>query len=145
MGLAIAEQASSAQRDVAVRVVDSDVHPAPLPTELFQYIPEPHRSTFWKQRRSGQPSVYDAPDYGHTRAMRVDAFPESGGFPGSDPELAFQQLIIEAGCDLGILEPISPAERLPEYTQSLHVATNHWLVNPWLDGKTNWHERWRGS
>ena len=52
---------------------------------------------------------------------------------------------MEAGCDIGILEPLGPPMLLPEHTQSFHVATNHWLVNHWLDGKTNWHERWRGS
>src|SRR5439155_179541 len=50
-----------------------------------------------------------------------------------------------AGCDIGILEPLGPAQKLAEHTHSFHTATNHWLANHWLDSKNNWHERWRGS
>ncbi len=132
------------QTRVAVRVVDADVHPTPR-AELFDYIPEPYRSDFWKRKKWGDINVYDAPDYAHAHAMRLDSFPEDGGFAGSDPDLAFRQVIMEAGCDIVILEPLGPAMHLPELTQSFQIATNHWLVNHWLDSKTNWHERWRGS
>ena len=37
--------------------------------------------------------------------MRVDTFPADGEFAGSDPDLAFRQLIMEAGSDIAILEP----------------------------------------
>ena len=37
--------------------------------------------------------------------MRTDSFPPNGEFPGSDPDMAFRQLIMEAGSDIGILEP----------------------------------------
>ena len=129
----------------AVRVVDADVHPMPRPGELDEYLPEPYRSRFWRRQRKGQTILYDSPDDWRTKAMRMDAFPEDGGFPGSDPELAFTQLIMEAGSDIAILEPTVKMQYLPELTQSADTATNHWLAQNWLDGKGNWHDRWRGS
>ena len=81
----------------------------------------------------------------HAHAMRLDAFPEDGGFPGSDPEMAFRHVIMEAGCDIGILEPLGGFHLRPEHSQANAIATNHWHVNHWLDSKTNWHGRWRGS
>jgi uncharacterized protein len=134
-----------AETEVAVRVVDSDVHPVPRKADFGQYIPEPYRSEFFAKREFHDPGVYDAPDYAHVSAMRADSFPEDGGFPGSDPELAFRHVIMEAGCDIGILEPLGGFQLLPEHSQAHAIATNHWHVNHWLDSKTNWHGRWRGS
>jgi uncharacterized protein len=144
MTVSIKERAPE-QTQIAVRVVDADVHPVPRKAEFVEYIPEPHRSNFFAEHEFHDPGVYDAPDYAHAHAMRLDSFPEDGGFPGSDPELAFRQVIIEAGCDIGILEPLGGFQLLPEHTQASATATNHWHVNHWLDPKNNWHERWRGS
>ena len=145
MAVSVQERTASEQAYVDVRIVDSDVHPTPRPAEYADYIPEPYRSAFWKRKRKGETNLYDAPDYYRAKAMRLDSFPEDGGFPGSDPELAFRHVLIEAGCDMCILEPGSPMQITPEIQQSGCIATNHWLVNRWLDSKTNWHERWRGS
>jgi predicted TIM-barrel fold metal-dependent hydrolase len=145
MAVTTQERTASQQERVAVRVVDSDLHPTPRAGALTEYIPEPYRSTFWKRYRPGTQEFYDAPDYGESKAMRLDAFPEDGGFPGSDPDMAFRHVIMEAGCDIAILEPLGAKVSIPELNQSMEIAVNHWLVDNWLDGKTNWHERWRGS
>src|SRR5579884_4502001 len=100
-----------AKEQVAVRCVDSDVHPVPRRGELAQYIPEPWRSKHFAQQRVGERIYYDAPDYAHAYAMRVDTFPADGEFPGSDPDLAFKQLIMEAGSDIAILEPAARTTR----------------------------------
>ena len=42
-------------------------------------------------------------------------------------------------------DPLLGGHIIPEHTQSGRIATNHWQANHWLDSKTNWHERWRGS
>lgn len=60
---------------VAVRCVDSDVHPVPKSGELAQYIPEPWRSRYFGTHPYGDLIYYDAPDYAHSRAMRTDTFP----------------------------------------------------------------------
>jgi predicted TIM-barrel fold metal-dependent hydrolase len=130
---------------VPVRVVDSDVHPVPKPGQLTGHIPEPYRSKYFLSRKTGSTIMYDAPDFAYAKAMRVDAFTKDGGFPGSDPDLAFRQLILEAGSDIAILEPGVKMARLPEYTQALCAGYNHWLDECWLDSTNNWHQRWRGS
>jgi predicted TIM-barrel fold metal-dependent hydrolase len=130
---------------IAVRCVDADVHPVPKRGVLTQYIPEPWRSKCFRDHTVGEQIFYDAPDYAHAYAMRVDTFPANGEFAGSDPDLAFKQLIMEAGADIAILEPIHGACRIPEATAALCSAHNTWQANHWLDNQNNWHERWRGS
>ncbi|TQS46998.1 amidohydrolase family protein [Cryptosporangium phraense] len=129
---------------VPVRVVDSDVHPVPRAGAIAEYIPDEWRK-FALSHRVGDTINYDAPDYAHAYAMRVDTFPADGGFPGSDPDTMFKQLIIEAGSDIAILEPASKFTRIPEATSAMATATNEWLANHWLDSRNNWHQRWRGS
>ncbi|HUN35592.1 MAG TPA: amidohydrolase family protein [Trebonia sp.] len=134
-----------AAKKVPVRVVDSDVHPVPKPGVIAEYVPEPIRSKYLLSHPHGDTINYDAPDYAHAKAMRVDAFTPDGGFPGSDPELAFRQLIIEAGSDIGILEPGGRTHFIPEVTTAYKHAMNVWQDKHWLDSQANWHERWRGS
>ena len=68
-------------------------------------------------RQIGEQIYYDAPDYAHAYAMRVDTFPPDGEFAGSDPDLAFKQLIMEAGADIAILEPAArPGAASPRRT-----------------------------
>ncbi|NKY33694.1 amidohydrolase [Nocardia speluncae] len=130
---------------VPVRVVDSDVHPVPRRGDLVEHIPEPWRTSFFLGHRVGDTIVYDAPDYAHSKAMRVDTFPADGEFPGSDPDMAFRQLIMDAGSDIVILEPSVKATRLPEATAAMATGVNGWLDAQWLDSHNNWHQRWRGS
>src|SRR5258708_22924006 len=94
--------------EVAVRVVDSDVHPVAKAGAWLQHVPEPWRSKFWAMKRIGDPINYDAPDYVHAMAMRTDTFPEDGRFPGSDPDLAFRQLLVAAHAHIAPLRPRSP-------------------------------------
>ena len=96
---------------IAVRCVDSDVHPAPRSGELGQYLTEPWRSKYFGTHKVGDQIYYDAPDYAHSYAMRLDSFPPDGQFPCSDPELAFKQLIMEAGADIAILRTIGATPR----------------------------------
>jgi predicted TIM-barrel fold metal-dependent hydrolase len=145
MTLAHQQHRAAAAEQVDVRVVDSDVHPVPRRRELVEYIPEPFRSAHFLSHKVGETILYDAPDYAHSYAMRIDTFPSDGEFPGSDPELAFRQLIVEAGSDIAILEPTVKATRLAEATQALATGINHWQANHWLDSTNNWHQRWRGS
>ncbi|HEX9356422.1 MAG TPA: hypothetical protein VF933_21720, partial [Streptosporangiaceae bacterium] len=57
------DRVASTER-VAVRVVDSDVHPVPRPGALIEYVPEPYRSRYLNHR-VGETINYDAPDYAH--------------------------------------------------------------------------------
>jgi predicted TIM-barrel fold metal-dependent hydrolase len=135
----------ASQDTVPIRVVDSDVHPVPKPGVMLDYLAEPYRSKYFTSHKVGDTILFDAPDYNYARAMRVDAFTADGGFPGSDPDLAFKQLILEAGSDIGILEQLSRSHHIPEACQALKMALNRWLDDHWLDSRNNWHQRWRGS
>ena len=70
---------------IAVRCVDSDVHPTPRRGELIQYIPEPWRSKYFLSHDRGEQIYYDAPDYAHGYAMRTDSFPPDGEFAWQRP------------------------------------------------------------
>ncbi|MET4428759.1 amidohydrolase family protein [Mycolicibacterium sp. 624] len=140
-----ADRRIAATQRIAVRCVDSDVHPMPRSGELAQYIPEPWRSKYYGTHAFGDLIYYDAPDYAHSYAMRVDTFPADGEFAGSDPDLAFRQLIMEAGSDIAILEPGAYPARLAGADHAMSCALNAWQANHWLDSHNNWHERWRGS
>jgi predicted TIM-barrel fold metal-dependent hydrolase len=134
-----------AAEHIAVRCVDSDVHPVPKRGVLTQYIPEPWRSKHFLDHKVGELIYYDAPDYAHAMAMRVDSFPPDGEFPGSDPDMTFRQLIMEAGSDIAILEPGGRTPRQPEASQAMSCALNDWQDKHWLDSYNNWHQRYRGS
>ncbi len=140
----IQERVTPTER-VAVRCVDSDVHPVPRRGVLQQYIPEPIRSKYFMNHRVGELIYYDAPDYAHAYAMRVDTFPDDGEFACTDPDLALRQAIMEAGADIAVLEPVHSYCRTTEATAALTYAHNAWQADNWLDSKNNWHERWRGS
>ncbi|EUA51060.1 amidohydrolase family domain protein [Mycobacterium xenopi 3993] len=56
----VQERVPAAER-IAVRCVDSDVHPVPKRGELIQYIPEPWRSKFFLEHKVGELIYYDAP------------------------------------------------------------------------------------
>ncbi|MBO0852488.1 MAG: amidohydrolase family protein, partial [Nocardia sp.] len=133
------------QDRVAVRVVDSDVHPVPRAGRLEEFYPEPYRSKYFLSHPVAGTITYDAPDFAYAYAMRVDSFPEKGGFPGSDPDTLFKQLIMGAGSDICILEPGLRQCRTPEASSAACVATNLWLDADWLSSEVNWHERFRGS
>ena len=144
MTITASERKPAAER-IAVRCVDSDVHPMPKRGQLVEYLPEPWRTKYWGSHTYGELIYYDAPDYAHSYAMRLDTFPSDGEFACSDPDLAFKQLIMEAGSDIAILEPGAYPARLPEADHAMSQALNSWQANHWLDSHNNWHERWRGS
>jgi len=135
--------------ETPVRVVDCDVHPSVgllSREELAAYAPEEWRDRFYGSRAPKPPrfNYYDPPDNLHSVSMRMDSFPPGGGFPCSDPDFAFDQLIREAGVDIGILAPLGGDEIDPAAESARKVGTNNWLADAWLD-KNNRHRRWRGS
>lgn len=131
----------------AVRVVDCDVHPTPRRGALLEFMPDEFRKVFASRLAgAGSTAYYDAPDYAHAQAMRVDTFPDDGEFAGSDPDMTFRQLIMDSGSDIAILGPLnSSLGQTPEEFHALAVATNRWQDACWLDGENNWHKRYYGS
>ena len=146
MTIDIEQERKVGAEQTQVRVVDSDVHPTPKFGELAQFIPEPYR-TLIAQRSdmAGNPVYYDAPDYNHAYAMRTDTFPDDGNFAGSDPDLLFRQLVMEAGSDIVMLGPLNGMGQTEAESHAMCVATNLWQDACWLDSTNNWHGRYRGS
>jgi predicted TIM-barrel fold metal-dependent hydrolase len=135
---------------VPVGVVDTDVHPSVRkidPEQRASYVEEPWRSKFAAEGKSGRVRVddtfYDTPDYLHGAGHRLDARPP-GGSPGSDPDFAFQQLIVEAGVDIAILQPLGRHYLDPAEEHAHMQAMNGALADIWLD-RHNTYGRWYGS
>lgn len=143
----IGEPREVSAEQVQVRVVDSDVHPTPRRGELEEFYPVEFRGLFANRSKdAGNPVYYDAPDFAHAFAMRVDTFPDDGEFAGTDPDMAFRQVVMESGSDIVILGPTTlSAGQTEEETHAIAQATNLWQDQRWLDSTHNWHQRFRGS
>ncbi|MBI2322238.1 MAG: amidohydrolase, partial [Chloroflexi bacterium] len=146
--------------EVAVEIVDIDVHPAPRSNdEVRAYIPEPWRSRPWpEQVFAPVPSpIYVSPGFGPLRrtdkgwdmpinSQRRDATPPSGGPACSDPAFAEKQLFQDAGVDIAILLPLSFGRPMsnPDHEAACVAAVNTWLAETWLS-RYNAHGRYRGA
>jgi uncharacterized protein len=119
---------------IAVKLVDADIHPAPLPRDLG-----PRLGARWRERYerygvrvANPPQLY--PRVRNT-GYRVDSWPE-GGFPGSDLGLIQRQLLDEHAVDYGILIPLhghSFGAEGPEFAAALCRAVNEWVRDEMLD------------
>lgn len=143
----IGERREIGTETVQVRVVDSDVHPTPRRGELADFYPAEFKDLFMNRAKDGgSPVYYDAPDFAHAFAMRVDTFPDDGEFAGTDPHMTFRQVVMESGSDIVILGPTTlSAGQTEEETHAIAQATNLWQDQRWLDSEHNWHQRFRGS
>jgi predicted TIM-barrel fold metal-dependent hydrolase len=150
MSIASVQLAAAEAADVAVKVVDCDVHPYPSPTNSYliaESTPEPWRSRFFAaghRYKHGGSIIFDPPSYASSQSKREDSRPPNGGFPCSDPDFALKQLICDAGVDIAILEPMVRQEIVPEAELARCIGYNGWLADAWL-GEANRHGRWRGS
>jgi len=126
---------------VKVSRIDTDVHPAPRSlAELREYMDEPWRSMPAQAFTSGN-SVIRAPGGG----FRGDTIgQQEEDTPGSDPELAYQQLLVDAGVDFAVLMPLVKPSPNPHLEAAAAAAMNRWQVATWL-GAYNSHGRYRGS
>jgi predicted TIM-barrel fold metal-dependent hydrolase len=125
----------SPSRDVdtslrSVTIVDCDVHPMPRGVDDIirhappQFAPRLERGLLRQRARPGFNPLWDP--------MRSDAYPDSGGYAGTDPELARRQLFAEVGVDIAILAPLVFTVADPEANSALCHAFNHWLADEWL-------------
>jgi predicted TIM-barrel fold metal-dependent hydrolase len=132
--------------EIAVAIVDTDVHPMPVSTDVLKsYAPPEWVDRIWPTGNAVTPlpHFYDTPDSYKTMSMRVDAAPPGGGFAGTDPDYAAKQLLVDAGVGIATLEPMCDAQ-LPQAEHVLKSTYNDWLADVWLE-RNNSHGRWRGS
>jgi uncharacterized protein len=127
-------QADAADAEPRIKLVDADIHPAPLPRDLAPRLDEPWRARYERYgvRVANPPQIYPrVRNAGH----RVDSWPE-GGFPGSDLGLLQRQALDEYGVDYGILIPLhghSFGAEAPEFAAALCHAVNEWVREEMLD------------
>jgi predicted TIM-barrel fold metal-dependent hydrolase len=127
-----APQASDRQ----VRIVDADVHPAPLPSDLNSRLGPRWRSHLERfgARVAAAPAIYPRV---RNAGYRADARPD-GGFPGSDLGLLRRQLLEEYGVDYGILNPLHSqvyGAESAELGAAVCRAVNDWIREEWLDAE----------
>ena len=127
---------------VQVRTVDCDVHLTPTsPSEIIELMPEPYRSQMARRRRKGgEREAYGA----YWNSRRLDSFGPSGNPPGSDPEMVYKQLLVEAGVDLAMILPSARMLVDPVLNAEISKAYNIWLSETWLS-KWNLDGRFFGS
>ena len=98
---------------IAVTIVDTDVHPLPVSTDVLKsYAPAEWVDKIWPTGNAVSPMsyFYDTPDSFKTSSLRMDSWPPSGGVAGSDPDYAAQQLLVDAGVSIASLEPMCDAQ-----------------------------------
>ena len=116
-----------------VPVIDTDIHIAPASERaLDPFLPERwrrYRAQFGKLGywASGYPRA-------NPNAARMDAWPPSGGPPGSDLPFLREQLLDAWGIEYGILNPlVLGGARQLEYAAALARAINDWQIAEWLE------------
>jgi predicted TIM-barrel fold metal-dependent hydrolase len=116
--------------EVAVRVVDCDVHLVPqTKAELTDRMPEPWRSRLGKRRANanGKATYVSYELEGRMDSRRND-------LPGgSEPDFVYEQLFGDAGVDLAMLVPGGRYTVDPEVNAAWCRANNQWAVDTWLD------------
>jgi predicted TIM-barrel fold metal-dependent hydrolase len=121
-------------------IVDCDVHPHINGgvEPLFEYL-----SAGWQKRlegrKKGEQSItfaFRAPHFAGEGAVRLDAVPPGGGYPGSDAEFMVEDLLNRNKIDAAILIPLQPAmmERHLDADEAavLVSAYNDYFYDHWL-------------
>jgi predicted TIM-barrel fold metal-dependent hydrolase len=116
---------------VAVRIVDCDVHLVPQSkAEILERMPEPWRSRIGKRRANANgKATYTS----YELDGRMDSRGTSGLPGGSEPDLVYKQLFEEASVDLAMLVPAGRYTVDPQINASWCRANNQWVADTWLD------------
>jgi predicted TIM-barrel fold metal-dependent hydrolase len=115
-------------------VVDCDIHPAVKAVdELFPFMAkrwQEHLRTFGSHVRQGLSDGLAHPRMTPDVA-RVDAWPDDGSTPGSDPEFMRKHHLDANGVEYGILIPLGRSgshQRNLDYGAALCSAVNDWQI-----------------
>ncbi len=142
---ATASKPKSTRDDLpGVSLIDADVHSYPASIQAFM----PYLSQRWRAYvttsgfegpgiiGAGYPRLYKA-------AGRRDAWPPSGGNPGTDEPFARAQLLDTWGIEYAILNPLYGVAAIHnlDLGNAIMRALNEWTAADWLDADP----RWKGS
>src|SRR3954451_8189596 len=118
-------------------IFDSDIHPLPrTPTEILRFLPprwRDHLQTYGNHLRQPFSTGLSWPKASPATARR-DAWPASGGPPGSDLEFMRTQHLDPNGVECGVLQVLEPGgsrQRNPQYAVALSHAVNSWQKELW--------------
>lgn len=119
----------------AVPLVDCDIHNQVVSeADLGKYLP-----SRWRRHLEQYGVQYHATGGYYPRlnpnAARTDAWPPSGGPPGSDLGFLQAQLLDAWNIHYGVLNPLylTGEQPIAEYGAALSSALNAWLAAEWLD------------
>ncbi len=115
-------------------IIDCDIHPAPASEAAL----DPYLPARWRELRHQfglripQGGYYPKMN---PNAARLDAWPPTGGPPGSDLAFLREQLLDAWDIEYGILNPLAEAVKLPNvaFGSGIARALNDWQVAEWLD------------
>jgi predicted TIM-barrel fold metal-dependent hydrolase len=138
MNVQVLDRAHVAPRSAAaLAIADCDIHPYPksIKKELFPFLEkrwQDHYDTYGMLRRQG---FQGGPAYpkGQPDAARRDAYPPSGGKPGSDLAFMRAQHLDPHNVRLGILNPLQSGQGLQnaDFAAAYCRAVNDWQVAEW--------------
>ena len=117
---------------VRTGLIDCDIHNTPAAGALMRYLPQRWREY---HQRFGRPE-YSGAYYpkASPNAARTDAWPPSGGRPGSDLAFLRAQLLDAWPIEYGILNTlVTIRNQLRDYDVALAQAFNDWQLAEWLE------------
>ena len=110
-------------------IVDCDIHPKLLLEDMRPYLSNQwwsHLQTYGLRPRHGFAKTYPMPKI-TPQAARRDAWPPTGGLPGSDLDFLREQLLDLYDMDYGIMNPLSPTgqgDQNPDFSAAMAFAAN---------------------
>jgi predicted TIM-barrel fold metal-dependent hydrolase len=123
-------------------IIDVDVHEAPEIDELVDYIDDPWKGAVAAGTIGSFGLRYYRPN---ESGVRVDSWPEEGGFPGSSYRKMREQLLDAYDLRYAVLTGgfTHPTDNnvQPQMNSALASAYNDWLIDNWLSKD----ERFRGQ
>lgn len=131
--------------DSRLGIIDCDIHPYPKAGALNAYLPERwrnHLATYGKFNCGPYADRGTYPRFSPNTSRR-DAWPPSGGLPGSDVAFIRQQLLDPYNIAYGVLEPLlgGNTSRNLDEAAALCGAMNDWQAHEFVDPEP----RLRGS
>lgn len=130
---AVRDDGEGAARPNRLAIIDGDVHTAPSSlADLAPFLEKKwfeHMKTYGSRKRHG--SNFEPYPKAAPRAMRRDAWPEEGGYPGSSLRLLREQHLDHYGVEAGIMGPLGlsgQGEINLDLSAALATAINDWQL-----------------
>lgn len=124
-----------------LRIIDCDIHPSmKTPAELSPFLSarwQKHMATYGNGIRQGLSETLSHPRMS-PEVARADAWPPSGGPPGSDVDFMRKHHLDANGIDTGVLVPLrgTPGnQRNLDFGIALASAVNEWQVEKFVSAE----------